>query len=320
MTVNKNDNTIQDFLKSDRAILIICMGIALIFWVFTNLSQDYDTEIKVKIEFTVPSERILKEPPPTLLNVSINGRGWDLMFRYLGGKPGKLTFNLPIIDSQTISKTDLKKKIKDNLSANISVTEITPESIVLNLDQPSEKLVPLVIRSEIKTIPQYQLIGQIQLLPDEIILSGPQSILANISKATTQKLKISNVNKNNFGEIKVRPFTNSQISFKPQKVRYIANVEQVTEKTLTLPIKRPTPSDTVAISPQHIQMICTVGLSKFDHLKASDFEVRLDTAAITPSPTQFIRVILDKYPSYLKPAHLRYHPQKVKLFRVERNK
>ena len=308
-------NNIKDFFKSDRAILMICMGIALVFWLITNLSQNYDTEIKVRVAFNVPSNKILREPPPTLLNVSLNGSGWDLMFRYLSGRPRLLTFDLTPAEQKTITKIDLKKKVKDNISANITVTEISPENIVLRLDKPIEKQVPITVKTDIKTIPQYQLAGDVQLLPNEIILSGPQSVLADISMATTNKIKIKNVNKNNFGTIQVKPFENSQVSFKPQAVNYIANVEQVTEKILEVPVEFNPQKDTLSIQPQSIKVICTIGLSKYETLNDRDFKAVLDTTNIKSK--KYAGVHLVQTPDFLKPEQIRFYPAKVQLFWIE---
>ena len=50
----KTKDDIRTFFNSDRAILMSCIGIALVFWLLVKLSQSYKTTEDYEISYTLP--------------------------------------------------------------------------------------------------------------------------------------------------------------------------------------------------------------------------------------------------------------------------
>ena len=65
---------------------MICMGIALIFWIFIKLSQEYTAEKQVLFNFQIPSDKAFTKAPPNDLKVDLVGTGWDLMYDYFAAR------------------------------------------------------------------------------------------------------------------------------------------------------------------------------------------------------------------------------------------
>jgi hypothetical protein len=81
-TIKIRNKKFQLKIREDRAILLICIGIALVFWLLVKLSQTYSTVRPVKFEFQIPENETLSNAPPEDMTVEIEGTGWDLMFDY----------------------------------------------------------------------------------------------------------------------------------------------------------------------------------------------------------------------------------------------
>ena len=74
-----NRDDIKKFLKTDRAILMICISIAFVFWLMTKLSYSYKDSIVVNLEYQIPDNKVFTNPPAQHLEVDIEGKGWDLL-------------------------------------------------------------------------------------------------------------------------------------------------------------------------------------------------------------------------------------------------
>ncbi len=307
----------KEFYESDRAILVLCMCIALVFWLFTKLSQSYETHIHVDVKYKVPRGKILTTPPPSSLNVSLKSEGWDLFYRYLSGQPRQLEFRLDTATQQIITNEDLRAAVKAQLSSAISIESINPAELNLELDKPARKEVELQLVQRVTTIPQYQLAGNVQLLPNRIMISGPSSALRNIEKGLTQPLVIKNLNADAFGKINVKPFANTQINFTPKTVNYNANVEQFTEKAVQVPVQIINAKDSLIPNPAWVTVTSVIGISRFEDLETNSFSI-MANAKNLDSLSKAIPLKIIHYPEYLKFNQIKLSRDSIGFFRYKK--
>ena len=93
---------IRAFFKTDRGILLISMGISLFFWLLVKLSQNYKTQREVLINYNLPEDMAFLVIPPEKINVTLDGRGWDLMYDYLSNRIRTVDFDLVNTEKQIL--------------------------------------------------------------------------------------------------------------------------------------------------------------------------------------------------------------------------
>lgn len=306
--------TIHDFLRTERAILLLCMSIALVFWLFVQLSQTQQTVLKIPVKFEVPKGQILIEKPPTHLLITLESDGWSLFYRSFRGKLKIL--NWEIKKDNFLNFEDLKNEISDKIPNNVRIKNIYPRQINLKLDKFIKKQVEVKLNSNVETVSQFQLSNDIQLLPNQITISGPKSILEKINFIETEKIDIENLRQNQFGEIKLTPSQNKQVKYIPAKVNYMMTVEQFSEKTLLVPIQIQTDSmTTIHVMPSMVKVICTVGLSKYEMLDASFFEIIVQPDSADLAIGKPLSLQLQKAPDWVK--NIKITPKKVDFVIIE---
>jgi YbbR domain-containing protein len=305
---------IQNFLKTERALLLLCMSIALIFWLLVQLSQQQKTVLKVPVNFSIPNGKILVQKPPEHLYITLESEGWNLFYRSFRGK--LKTLNWKISEDELLSYEDLKDKIQDKISNTIEIKDISPHQVNLKLDKFSRRQVHVKMNGNIETVSQFQLSNDIQLLPNQVTITGPRSVLQDIEYIQTEKIEIQNLRQNQFGEINLQALKNKQVEYIPAKVNYMMTVEQFSEKTLMVPIQVQTDSfTTIHIMPSMAKVICTVGLSKYETLNPNFFEiiVQVDSAALANGNS--LPLLLKKSPDWIR--DIKISPQKVDFVIIE---
>ena len=183
---NKN---FQLKLREDRAVLIICFGIALTFWLLVKLSQVYRTDKQVVFQFRVPSEKAFLETPPTDMVVLIEGQGWDLTFDFFSNANIVLDFDLRQTDRLDLDIAQLRTAINNSFSSkDIKIIELNYEDLHLLLDEKLNKKVPVYLNSDITAAMAYELKDEPILNPDSITITGPASVVESINQWNTDSL------------------------------------------------------------------------------------------------------------------------------------
>jgi len=177
----KPDNKpVSRFIKSDRAVLIICIGIALIFWTLTRLSQSYKTTQICNLQYNLPEGYILASDAPESLVVSMEGVGWDLMSNYFQKKKGNLSLNLTTSQRQIYNSAQLISKLLRSQNS-IDINGLNIDILELSVEEQLSKKVPISLAANFSFDSRYQLKQAPQIIPDSILLSGPETQIDTIT-------------------------------------------------------------------------------------------------------------------------------------------
>lgn len=300
---------LKEFLKTDRAILIICISIAFVFWLFTKLSYDYKSAITIGIEYDIAPDKVFTTPPPQALDIDIAGTGWDLVGVHFSGNKRVIQIDALKNSIQSITSLSLKKKI-DPFVSDARIVDIHPENIQLQTEEMASKEIPIILDAHFALAAQHHFADSASITPRYVRIKGPASIVRDIDEWYTNPIIEQKV-KNSFErEIDLKTHSNGNIVFEPNKVMCSAVVEQITEKRLEIPITIRHKPDSVLLIllPEHIEVSCIVGLSDYERLTASDFEAVVDFAEVNLYKDQQIRIRLKKYPNYT--SQIQYTPKK----------
>ena len=284
--------------KTERAILMICIGIAFVFWVFSKLSKNYDSAIQVNLEYRLPSENsILTKKPPTKLDVTLDGTGWNLLFHSIGKRKRKLEYTLNQDTLQEIRLQRLTRDLQFNLGFGVNIGTINPDNIPLKMDVKARKRVPVKLINQVSFAKQFIEAAPKTILPDTVVIEGPYSIIRNIKEWYTEPLEVNELSFRLRDTISLAQFSNQQVNFKPNYVAYDVLVEQLTEKVIEVPIILSEPNSNVMIFPKSVKVKCTIGLSNYEKLLPNQFNLQVD---LSKSQNGVAPIQKIKEPNFLK--------------------
>ncbi len=290
--------------SSDRLLLGICIGLALILWLLVKLSEEFITTRAVKIEYLLPDDRSFVETPPASVMTTVKGTGWNLLSNYFAQEEASIQFNLPEKPSFTINGSILKNKIEQRLG-KLDLQDINYDYILLNMEDLDRKRLPIRLVSDLNFALQHQLKDSLKFQPDSVDISGPPSLLGHLTEWPTEPLKMDGI-KNSFNStISLVLPTNQELKLNTDKVMVSIEVEHNTQKDLFIPVQVLNGPDSLNIFPQNIRISCIVGLSNFDQLSGNDFVLEANFKDVSPnSNNNTLPVNLSKVPSFVKQVKL----------------
>lgn len=293
---------IKVFLQTDRAMLMGCIGIAFVVWFFMKMSQTHATEIPIEIAYKLPEDKIFATPPPTSTTPKINGTGWALLSRYIRAQRPDITLDIDNKPNQTIGASRLETLIQRQLPAQLNAGLYAYQSISVQLDDKAGKLIPLILKQGIRTSAEYQLVVPPRLVPDSIMIYGPKGVIDTTKNWTTEYLKIEDVKENMTPIIKLKPHSNTEVTFESVEVICRIDVERFTEKTLEIPTRIINAPDSLllTIHPSRVKVICRVGHSNYDKVEESQFEAVADFTKVDINNSNYAPVKLTRQPGFVK--------------------
>lgn len=277
LPLNKLRNRLSKFrLDEDNRILLICMGIALVFWLFVKLSERYSCDKQVVFRFSLPEDKIFTNLPPEDLIAKLNGTGWQLMLDFLLHRKITLGFDLQDDEALQLSRGRLRAEIQKKLAANtIEVVETTYDNIDMVLETKVRKKVAVIVPVEIEFAPGYRQIGVVKINPDSIWVTGPGSKVDPIQKWIADSVFLKNVNTT---AKPVAQLTTPEkgVMISRSNAQITIEVEQFTEKSVFVPILIKNTEDSLQLFPQRVKITFTIGVSDFDSVSSNDFTVEAD--------------------------------------------
>jgi hypothetical protein len=263
---------INAFIKSDRAIVLICLIMALFAWLIIKLNKEYSQNFIFPLAFQLEEHLTFAEQPPAQINAQLRAKGWTLM-RLGWRKKDTLALSLTDFKIQTLgSRQSLEENFKQLDVDQAEIEVIYPEEINLTLVEKYSKKVPVHIAGEVVIAPQHQLREIITIEPDSVTLWGPKINVDPINHWTTIPWTHEPLNEDLRTTIPLASPTPSLIQLDYNACEVNIPVEEITEKDLIIPIDVvDSLKGQVQIFPDKALLKCTVGLTKFDQIKEDQF-------------------------------------------------
>lgn len=177
----KDSLPLQQMATTDRQILLFCIALAFVFWLILNLSQDYELNKDVNIDYLVSPERVIDGDPPRTVSVQLRGRGWNLIWESLRGRAINVAVDVENNPSLLLSTNLLQQKISRELSSgDLEVDNLGYEAQRVVTTEREGKLVPVIPRVTMKFAPGYFAAAGMVLVPDSVRVSGTPEVLENV--------------------------------------------------------------------------------------------------------------------------------------------
>ena len=329
--MNKNISKLPTYFKLEKirndkrvVVYLVCVLIATILWFLNALSKDYSTLVSYPVKYmSPPSHQFLANQPPSKLELKVEAHGFTLLRYKLSLSFSPIVLNLnnitkdiqPQNGTYEIQSSGLLRRIRNQISNEITILEIHPDVILIKLDSLRSKTVPVKADVEIAFQPQFNLKDPISLTPNKINITGPSSILDTILSLSTEKVTYKAVEQN--VEKNVRILHPLKTDINPEKILLKIDVEKYTEKEIKIPVLVRNKPDNVNIKlfPSEVKVTCLVGLSEFENLTANDFKAVVDFDN-TNGDTKNLNVKIEQRSSFIQ--LVRFTPESVE-YLIETN-
>lgn len=252
---------------------LISLLFAFLLWLFVASEEKTEVSLKVPLRFVnLPRELMLSGSIPSQIDVLISG-------------PRSLIFGL--MNKRLEYRVDMKDASPGTMEVRVfpeslgirlplKVLQINPSSFTVQVERIGKKEVGVVPQLEGSPDRNFAVV-KVNVFPERVILSGPQTSLENYSWIKTQKVNIEGINKNGKYEVSFE-LDNASISVTPPKVsiEIIVN-EKIVKKTINgIPVKVKTPFQNYKVDPPFISLTLLGTYSKINNLKPDEIFVYID--------------------------------------------
>lgn len=304
---------------SERAMLMICISIAFLFWLGLKLSKTYRTNLTYTIEYVLPNGKTFAKKPSNQVEIKLEGEGWDLMVNNLfKNQNEKINYSLTENPQQFVNETNIKNKVKQLLPPDINILEINLPETSIALEKMDQKKVPIRLVTSTDIGMGYQLSPETQIMPDSVIITGPISLVDSINEWNTKRIVIKEYPTSSFKKIALAPSTSDAVRTDLKSVKVKLEMEQMTEKIFQLPIKfkpsQGTNTDNEIITiPSFVTVKAKVLAKNYDKITEKDLELFCESM-LQPNDSIDTKAIIKITSKNSAIAQFWYYPQQVQYF------
>jgi len=262
--------------------------LSVVLWLSLNFNQVYEIEKTVPVNFRVSKPYSVSGNIPLNLEVKFRGVGWNLMRLFTSLN---LEFNYEVSAKKKESFTILTKdylRANLDLSQNLDIISVYPETLFVKVDTYEEKYVKLLPHMQINCREGYQVVGQPTLQPDSLKIGGSIELLRNINHLNTKYIVFDNVNAGISRNIFVSDSLSNLLWLSQNEVKLNVNIELTAEKDFeNIEIKVPNVPDDkeVLLIPQNLTVQLKGGVNQLAQIENSRIIAKVDYYKILSDTT-----------------------------------
>lgn len=300
--------------KTTKELLIfsVFMAISASFWLLQALNEDREEVLEIPVVYkNIPEDVVITSRVPDLVRVSVKDKGQNLLNYRLHRTAKPLVFDFTLYSAKgsflKITKDELQKQLKDILPNSSDLISFKPENFDLVYTRGAAKKVPVYITGTLAAKQQYEVTNS-WTLPDSVQIYAPKEVLDTISAMYTTPVSYHELTDSMRFTSELIPI--QYVKALPEQVEVHVTVEQLTEKTLEVPVETiNVPEGKVLRTfPAKVKATFQTVLSYYKHVNPNNFIIQVDYNDIVNNPTSYVK------PKILAPSiikHLRTNPEMV---------
>ncbi|MCB2195183.1 MAG: hypothetical protein KQH79_04950 [Bacteroidetes bacterium] len=326
MEIKQIEENIKNFFKkrnfkADRRLMIFLFFVVLstIFWFLNQLEDEYVSDITLPVRYTnFPNNKILVNELPDHLDLRVRAHGYKLLEYKISNKFLPFAINVNSLTLRMHSQSSYAKffsrtalladKIEDQLSSELEIVSISPDTLYFDFADKVFKRVPVVSNLDINPATQHMVRGKIKFDPDSITIAGANPIVDTIQMVFTQKEKLTELHENYTDEVKLKEISN--IDFSEDEVEVHINIDKFTEGAQKVKLNIINVPDSLIIRtfPKEVTVTYFVALSDYEKVLPQLFEAIVDYSQATTQENK-LKIEIKNAPDYVQ--SLRYNPKSV---------
>lgn len=308
---------IKSFLfgKTNREFLIFLffVFVSSIFWLLQTLNEEYESTLEIPVEYrNIPPNVVVTSNTPEVIKVTVKDKGFILLNYHI--QPALRPVIVDFKDYQDkgnrlrISSSEIQRQITERLLSSTRLSAFKPENFDLVYTRGKAKKIPVRIAGTLASKQQYD-ITRIALTPDSVMIYAPQEILDTIHSVHTVSASYHELDDTITFSSELQELKNVKII--PDKVQIKVCVDQLTEKTLEVPI--------IAINvpkgkvfrtfPVKVKAVFQTVLGYYNRIHPENFVFQVDYNEAIKQKSERCPVRIIHAPKNIK--HLRIQPQEL---------
>ena len=307
----KNKNIKLKLVQEKRLnVFVLFLFLSFLISLLVKLSNNYTQTLNFELSPTgLKSNEVIISEVPKSINVTISGRGFELLKYYIEKPVIEVDFSqLRKNNTQYVwSESEQLDKIINHFDSKIVVKSINPDTVVFPFDSQFIKKVPVMVIVNPTFAVGFDLIDDFRSSPDSITVTGPESMLKIINSVSTKKIELNEINSAvDFSvELNISPSL-SQLNFSHQSVSVVANVGKFTEGMVNVPVTIVNVPEDLIINffPKEISVVFYSSLEAYANINEADFTVECDFNLLT-ADNNYLNPVLVKQPLDVKTAQLK---------------
>ena len=307
----KNKNIKLKLVQEKRLnVFVLFLFLSFLISLLVKLSNNYTQTLNFEFSPTgLKSNEVIISEVPKSINVTISGRGFELLKYYIEKPVIEVDFSqLRKNNTQYVwTESEQLDKIINYFDSKIVVKSINPDTVVFPFDSQFIKKVPVTVVVNPTFAVGFDLIDDFRSSPDSITVTGPESMLKIINSVSTKKIELNEINSAvDFSvELNISPSL-SQLNFSHQSVSVVANVGKFTEGMVNVPVTIVNVPEDLIINffPKEISVVFYSSLEAYANINEADFIVECDFNLLT-ADNNYLNPVLVKQPLDVKTAQLK---------------
>lgn len=258
---------------------------SFLIWLLITFSKEYETIITYNISYkNIPQDKLLQETPIKKINISVKASG----FKILRSKIRNPTIAIEAASlerkkgsSYYLLPKNQQYKIQRQLISGIVLQEINLDTIYLNLGSLASKKIALNPDINIKFHVGYDLLEPIKVVPDSIVISGPDSQISKLKSLNLKPFNLENVKSDFTVELPIiKPANVNNLKLNIANAKILGKVDKFTEGTMQLPFTIKNLPENVKLTSleKQVKVVFIVALSNFAQVSETSFTVECDYA------------------------------------------
>jgi YbbR domain-containing protein len=258
-------------------IKLFCLISALFFWFYIAIESqfEYTTDVSLRL-INQPQGWILMEPLPRAVKVRFKGTGRSyISFRFRDRK-----LEVDVRNVQNNTRIPLVADMVKDLPPGVRVLAVSePEAITVRWDRLAEKKVPVLPLLELVPADGYTVVGDVQLEPDSVLITGPQSMADSIFDVRTESRNYAGLNREFGDKLQLVLVLTDVLKYSAKIVKFRIEVQRIGERVIdAVPIRAIHVPEGVhaSVFPPTLSLKLQGGVDVLAQLKKEDVSATVD--------------------------------------------
>jgi len=252
--------------------LIVCFSVLL--WVFVSFSGEFSITLNLPTQvIDIPENHSVSSVSASSVSISIKGEGLQLAQHTFGRDP---KFFIPSPNEAGEKEISSRNVLHVNswLSTTLQLAEISPEKIKVKIEETISKKVEIIPVLSLTYKPGYGLVSPINIEPDSVVVSGPKSLINEISIINSVGKSLLNLESES--SIVLDIVTPKYVNLNVTECKINFDVQKIVDKTFENVIvsTKDIPSRyELNLAPAKITLVLRGGISQLSKMKNNDLNV-----------------------------------------------
>jgi hypothetical protein len=303
-------NSLKDLFnpgnKEKVFTFLICLGLSFFLWFLNSLEKHYTDRISVPVNYiNLPKNKKSSGQLPQKLDMTVSATGYTILQHKLKLLVSHLLLDVDeltdhnlenkYISKYTIATNKHKEEIARQISNDMEIISIRPDTIFFNMSLVIEKKIKVRPVVKLTFYKEFNLKSPPFTNPDSIWVRGPQNILDTMKAVNSRPYSFQNLSHNLLRQLKLDLLP--EITSNTKEVLLNIPVEQYTEATFEIPIKVLNSPDSLLIKtfPSKAKVSCKIGLSEYNKLNGDNFMAVINYKDISRTGSK-LPVELSRFP------------------------